>query len=347
MKKLAGLVLFIAGTAHAGDVAPIDGAWTGKIGNSGVNACFTRYDSHYYYLKHQHGIQLAPVDGKSGTWEERARNPKTNDFETTGTWKLDRIEGDKLEGTWDSAGKGKPQRIVLTRSSPAKQEQCGASYYGALSNWTKYTYQNSKLGPLSIRTSRADIGSSFELLGDTPAIRAINKFAKDWREQQVLDAFHCELNGGGGWESSLTPERILGHYLLVGNNEQDNFCGGAHGNSAHSTEIFDLRDGARLDGFAWLTVGDKELASGSEDESKHPLRQLIEKLNPRDDCTKEYGTYFEIGAPYPTSTGIVFPSRYPHATRACDDEIEISFAKLAPYLNKEGKALAKSLKGKL
>lgn len=347
MKILAAIALFAACTAHAGDTRPVHGTWTGKIGNSEINACFTRYDSHYYYLKHQHGIQLAVAEESSNTWVEQAKNPKTNKFETTGTWEISRIDDGRLEGTWKGTGKSKQQHIALTRSAPANSDQCGVPYYGALVNWTNYKFGNSKLGALSIRTANAPIGSSFELLGDSPAIRAINTYAKRWREEQVQNAFHCELNGGGGWESSLTPERIVGNYLLVGDNEQDNFCGGAHGNSAHSTAIFDLRDGAMVDGYAWLTVSKKDLAVAGEDEPKHPLRELIEEFNPREDCTKEYGTYFEIGAPYPRSTGIVFPSRYPHATRACDDEIEISFARLAPYLNKEGKALARSLKGKL
>jgi len=44
MKQLAALLLISAGMAQARENLPVYGAWTGKIGNSPVNACLTDCD---------------------------------------------------------------------------------------------------------------------------------------------------------------------------------------------------------------------------------------------------------------------------------------------------------------
>lgn len=84
---------------------------------------------------------------------------------------------------------------------------------------------------------------------------------------------------------------------------------------------------------------DKLRSWGNQDEKPVGLRRLIEKRNPRDDCD----ALFWLGQPYPTAKGMVFPTSYSHAARACDDEVVIPYKDLMPFLTPAGKAAVQSI----
>jgi len=310
---------------------PIQGTWTGRIGNSPVNACFTQNDAHYFYLKHLNGIQLAAAEGN--LWAE-----------TNGKWKIDQVTEVEVQGVW--LGDGKRLTIHLNRLAPLQEDGgCGAAYYAPVLKAIKYEYRNAKVAGLPLRIAKSPLGEAFELTANSNAAHKINAYTRHWLNEQAISAFSCQLNGGGGWESDLTADRVIGDYLLVGDNEQDNYCGGPHGNSAHSVHTFDLRTGDQVNTLAWLKDGEASLSSGSDEHPKHPLRKLIEKLNPRTDC-KEFNSDFGLEAPYPTDTGLAFYSDYPHAGRACNEAIVVSYGKLGPFLSNEGKAFVRSMQVK-
>jgi len=307
----------------AADMPPIEGAWTGRIGNNAVNACFTPYDGHYFYHRHLAGIALSKDEASDGGWQERA-----------GKWQVSRVTENELEALW--LGGGKRLTIRLTRLGPLDAGgACGAAYYAPVVNGVKYRYREGKAGALPLRIVKSPLGQAFELKGNSPAIGNINAYTRRWLQNQAVNAFSCKVNGGEDWRSDLTAEKVIGHYLLAGENEPDNYCGGPHGNSMQAKHLFDLRTGQPFNTWSWLADSEASLKNG------HALRKLIEKLNTRGDCE---GMAYEIKAPYPTAAGLAFATSHPHAGRACNEDIVLSYAKLAPYLSAEGKAFVKDLK---
>ena len=323
LAALAGIPGASAATAAA-PVAPADapslqGAWTGRIGNSAVNACFMVKDGQYFHQRDLKGIALSAADG---SWQER-----------DGAWKIERVSDTELDGVW--LGSGKRLTIHLERLGPLQQDgDCGAAYYAPVVNSVKYEYDEAKIGALPVRIVKSPLGQAFELKGNSEAARQINDFTLRWLQSQAINAFSCKVNGGEEWESDLTANKVIGNYLLVDENEPDNTCGGPHGNAFHAMHLFDLGTGQTVDTYSWLNGGKASVDSGA-------LRKLIEKLNTREDCG-DMG--YDIGAPFPNAAGLVFPTSYATAGRACNENIEVAYAKLAPYLSPEGKAYVKALK---
>lgn len=328
MKRILFAAAMLANTAMAQDGQPLEGAWTGRIGNSAINACFTKSEGQYFYQRQLQGIVLTAPEDKDESWHE-----------PDGAWKISRVTANELEGVW--LGNGKRLTIRMTRLGPLQDGECGAAYYAPVVNGIKYEFSDTHISGLPLRLVKSPLGKSFELKGTTPAVRQFNFFARQWRENQAINAFSCKLNGGDSWESDLTPDSIFNHYLLVDENAPDNFCGGPHGNSAHATLLFDLRTGQKVNTYAWLANGEASLMEPAEGKPKPALRKLLERLNRRGDCE---GMSHEFNAPFPTTAGLTFSTSYPHAGRACNEDIQVSYAKVAPYLSAEGKAFLKSIK---
>jgi hypothetical protein len=305
--------------ATPADAPSIQGAWTGRIGNGVVNACFMGNDGQYFYQRDLKGIALSSADG---SWQE-----------PDGAWKIERVSDTELEGVW--LGSGKRLTIHLERLGPLQQDgDCGPAYYAPVVNAVKYDYDEAKIGTLPVRIVKSPLGQAFELMANSEAARQINDFSLLWLQNQAINAFRCKANGGEEWQSELTASKMVGNYLLVAENEPDNYCGGPHGNPYHANRLFDLRTGQAIDTYGWLNGGKASVDTGA-------LRKLIEKLNTRGDCG-DVG--FDISAPIPSPAGLLFSTFYPHASRACNEDIEVGFAKLAPYLSPEGKAFVKGLK---
>jgi hypothetical protein len=317
---MSGASAATAATPTAPEDAPsIQGAWTGRIGNSVVNACFMGNDGQYFYQRDLKGIPLSAADGG---WQEQ-----------DGAWKIERVSDVELEGVW--LGSGKRLTIHLARLGPLQEDgDCGAAYYAPVVNSVKYEYSETKVGTLPVRLVKSPLGQAFELQGNSEAARQINDFSLRWLQNQAINAFSCKMNGGEEWESDLTANKVIGKYLLIAENEPDNDCGGPHGNAYHAAHLFDLRTGQTVDTYNWLAGGKAGVESGA-------LHKLIEKLNTREDCAD---MRYDISAPFPSATGLIFSTSYQQAGRACNADIEVGYAKLAPYLSPEGKAFVKGLK---
>lgn len=325
MRKLAALALLVAGTARAGDVLPILGAWTGKIGNSGINACFTGNDSHYFYLKHLHGIELEKVEGEPDSWNEFVKG------DVTGKWRITSVTATQLTGEWTGTGKAKAAAIQLTRlSALASDGDCDAGFYAPIASANKTRYSNGKVGNLMLRIARSPLGESFNLPGSSDASRKINDYVSRWEAERVKQANFCERNGGSGWEDNLVASKVLANYLLVNVDAPDVYCGGPHTTSSHSALVFDLATGEKVEPSGWLA---------ERDGIEEPLRKLIMKQASACDKLEP-----SISPSLPTATGLGFELYYPHFHRDCNESVEIGYAKLSPFLSKEGKALAQRVR---
>jgi len=331
MKRLAALLLISAGMAQARENLPVYGAWTGKIGNSPVNACLTDGDSHYFYLKHKQGITLKKSEGKADVWNEMVLDPKSHDWIASGKWTIAAVVGSQLTGTW--TGNGKTQSIQLTRLSGLTEfGACGADYYAPIAAANKTSYRDGKVGKLAIRIAESPLGNSFELPERSEAARKINAFVAQWTEERTAKAYYCEMNGGG-WEGSLTASAVLGNYLLVNDDTPDIYCGASHTDSFHSTLIFDQRTGEVVKSAGWLA---------KPDEIDDSLQELIMKQASACEGAGEEEPH--IYPALPSAKGLGFALEYRRSFRNCDEAVEVSYAKLKPYLSKEGKALVQSVR---
>mgnify|MGYP001457176568 CR=1 FL=1 len=76
-----------------------------------------------------------------------------------------------------------------------------------------------------------------------------------------------------------------------------------------------------------------------------PFRKALESRHPRnlaDDECREVIALMSVSAPYPTRDGLVFPTSFFHAMRACGDDIVLPWREAEPFLNESGRALQRA-----
>lgn len=276
------------------------------------------------YLKHLHGIPLEKAEGEAGSWNEEVQG------KATGQWKITSVTATQLTGEWSGAGNDKAMPIQLSRLSALAGGDCGPDFYAPIAAANKPRYSNGKIGKLALRISHSPLGESFNLVGSSDALRKINDYIARWEEERITQANFCERNGGGGWLDNLTAGKVLASYLLVNVDAPDVYCGGPHTTSSHSTLIFDLTTGATVEPASWLAE------SG---EIEEPLRKMIMRKASACDRLEP-----SISPSLPSATGLSFDLDYPHFHRDCNETIEISYAKLAPFLSQEGRELAQRVR---
>lgn len=345
---LAGLFLSVILCANlsAAEI-PYSGTWSGTIGKAKVQVYFSGdgYGSQYYYLKHKQGISLEINEQNKDTneWKESIRRLETSwDWKSTGIWKLNNITSAHLQGVWINPDTQEQLPIDLKLLAVIKKNTDGSedtsAFYAPIMNSLNYRYGTAKLGDIEYKTIKTDSGVAFELPATMKNVQKLNKHAREWIDGQAVDSYDCQLNGGGGWERSLTPQFLLGNFLVIEDNLPDTFCGGAHGTWSHTHIVYDLNKGDFVDTRSWIK--DFEKASYGNNEGKTKFRELIESLNSR---SEEDNNYFSLDAPYPTKEGLVFFTSHPYVTRACDEDISISYKDLAPYLTPAGKKAVLSI----
>lgn len=323
------------------DASPLFGTWRGHIGNKEVMVCLSDFNGSYYDLRHLRGIPLSPDDNHEGktSWietEAKAWEPKT-----TGRWSLQPRDHTRLIGQWTSPDGLRKLSIALTRLAPADASGagCGSEFLAPLLRAIQLTPHAAQFQGRPYQALSSATGTSLVLPGTSAAIRRVNNFARAWLDEQAAAAYDCALHGGEAWEPTLRPKLWSRHWLVLDDSLPDTYCGGPHGNWSMATHSFNLATGEHTDTWAWLKQGEKSVAQAEGDQQPYGLRALLEQLNPRDDCD----AYFWVRPPYATTKGLVFGTSYPHAARACDDDIAVSYKALAPYLSLAGKAVASQM----
>ena len=345
----AAAVMACATIAAAADELPFAGVWTGTIGDSRVQVCFSALEAHYYYLRHLRGIPLRRNEQATGysEWEETLPGPAAGG-EVSGRWTLSSATNRVMEGAWTTPDGARRLPIKLTKiadlatdQGPASSERypCGDAFYRPLEQALRYTHQPGRFRGVPYRVIKTRYGDAFELPASAPAATAFNRFVRSWLASQLVSAYGCTMGGGEEWHKELKPIVWTSRFLVVEDRLPDTFCGGAHSNWMVEHHTFDLTTGGRVDTWSWIQGGNKTLAPALYDHRPSALRGLLEKLNPRQDCRENDGSMY-FNAPYPTKSGLVFRSMYPHVVRACEDEILVSYKRLAPYLTSAGRAAA-------
>ena len=353
MKKLLAILLgiFVAQPAAAApDLKNMHGLWEGSIGALPVRAC---YDSgayvssgKYYYLKHLATIPLIADGDRPGELSEGWG-------ETAGVarWRMTSISPDRVEGTW--IGKGRPLPIRLNRlqakPDPEFDSPCGsAAFFDPIFVATRLVKSKAAIGGVAVeRWSLASPGDSvsvdsFQLTGSGAANTSINRHLREPFDEAEGGWKWCLRNAGafGGYYQALIEARLVSARWLSVVETYGDFCGGAHPNDSSRPILFDRASGGIVNLLDWFTPAnvsrdsDGELVSPAGD-----LAKTVLKAHPRtrdeecsDPVTTATGWLLELRA-----TGIAFSPALPRVVMACADEVELTWATLAPFFNATGK----------
>jgi len=352
------------------------GVWRGTIGGSAVQVCFQHADDQdfgaYYYMRHLGIISLGTLDQKPGApagrvWTEA---PNADQPDKGPLWHITAIKNGHIDGVWTDGGKTLPIALTaVTEGTPAKgaaddDAPCGSLAFN-LPRFTKpvVTTRPARLGGVAHTRVLVDIGKqfpqsgfeTFQLLGTTPAIRRIN--AELYKDVPTgsghADYFQCAMdtlgqNGvDGDMTSALSPELLLPGFMVEADSEQED-CGGAHPDGGVTYQTWDLRTGVKInlyDGFTRAaltrTVHDGGTANAyTEVTYTAPFKAMIISVFPAGDpdCKDAIETADDWTARL-TPKGMAFTPSLPHVVAACVDDAVVPFARLAPYLTPDGKAL--------
>jgi hypothetical protein len=332
---------------------PPQRVWSGTIGTDAVRVCFKEIESSFYRLKDRRGIGLESKQkpGDSKAWQVREGYSHFGDpNDPTPMWQLDLADNNTLTGLRTDANRKKPaERIrlkrVLDNNKMFQNYQCGSAFYAPLVQATAIkTKEATFLGKPYLLIS-SQYGRSFQLpdsYPNAPIINAVNRMSLD---AQVAASYECDLgvHGKSGWFTSEAPF-VWTDEWLVARSQQDNiYCGGAHGDAYSSESVFDLRSGKQIDTWHWIKGGER---AANPLQNSTALRKLLHKYGTKVRVNKAFGggaldldTY--VGKPFPTYKGLVFPTRL-GACRGleCDVYITVPYGVIATHLTPDGTLVA-------
>lgn len=343
MKSHAGLATLLLAAAAAVAAETSAGAWKGRIGNAEVMVCFSETGSEYYYLRHRRGVRL-DATGADSFDESNA----TSNFpgEISGRWRIESRSATAITGTWTSP-KGERRLPIRLERLPGKA--CAPAFEEPLRRAVQVQRKPMNFEGHAYRELASEQAAAFELDAALPHAAALNRWAMDWLREQAVEAYGCDLSRGGPPEPlgrSLRPVVWNARFLVLQDLLPDTFCGGAHGNASLGYTTWSLAQGEIVDTWAWIQGGQKALMTKDNAQGEPvqaPLFRLLAQAHPRnakdDDCA-EFMDIMGVETPYPVADGMKFPTRFSHARRDCEDEVQLSWRQLAPFLSPAGKAVA-------
>jgi hypothetical protein len=355
----AGLCLALAGVAGAGPAAEpgaIAGVWRGKVGTAPVMACLEANSGEYYYEKFRSSIPLNAAKPQDGSWIEGDEDG------ATGRWSHFTIHATQLQATWASVDGGKQLPIQLTRVAPLQHdESCDSGAVAAYEKPRRAATSRvegpvvaSKIQNLLTESSPVEAGPkirvlSAELKDDTirilqleatdPGATKINSTLREWFDSAVSSYYGCRNFGEQGSfdleadELAFASERWLGVRRI-----DRSMCGGPYPSAEISVESFDRQTGELVDPAGWVEIGDDPAAgllkrvldrefqdAGSAEEREHQA-----------ECREawEAAGLFTV---WPTRAGLAFSPSLPHVDQKCGDDVELSYADIAPFLTAQGR----------
>lgn len=323
-------------------------------------------EAQTYYLRHRRGIRLVLPDrnADAAAWPRALQSgsielleqalTESREPRVTGRWRLMTRSESEMAGEWTDPTGGRPTPITLARVPTREQHDprmpgtgCASAFYDPLRAAVRTKASPARLGERAYQELSSEQGTSFEVPGDTPHAQRLNRHALEWLRNQAAVAFDCDLNRGGApapLGSSLRPVVWTDRYLVLEDLLPDTYCGGAHGFSSLSYTTWSVQQGRMVDTWTWLRGGSKALVAHEGRDGKtirSGLFRLVARSHPRnvsgDDCSESI-EHMSIEAPYPTAEGLVFNTTFPHAVRACNDEVKLGWKQLAPYLSDAGRA---------
>ncbi|MEC5160404.1 MULTISPECIES: hypothetical protein [unclassified Janthinobacterium] len=329
-----------AATGDAAQIAARAGVWSGSVGKQQVLACFDRSDdAKYYYLKHSNTIPLSAVDGKNLAWTEGRGDG------ATGRWRVRAVAPDRLEGEWSGPKGQRKAPIVLTRSyadadGKGNCDDAGNAlsdaFNGPRLDAQKVTRQAAVFGRRAY-AKLSTLGGSIQSLAFPPALpgmAGVNKLIDRFARAAMQQYFDCAAPGQD-YNSSMTITYWSKNWLSIGQH-REGFCGGAYPFHQLQQRTVDIAGGTEVDLWMWFKHDGK-----GDSQATPALQKLILSGDGADTSDPECGPLLTAARYYQLSLGdkgMVFSTTFPHVAQACDMDIVVPYAKLAPFLSESGKA---------
>ncbi len=343
---------------------PEDGIWTGTIGKQQVMACFAHYAdpentnySGYYFLRNSRFVALIPRTGGTNNWyEDSLKDP-------TGIWTITDRNADKLYGNWsDPAGKHTAP-IRLTRFKTLSRGDTSAYNFRCDPEDNVFDaaifarIQNDKISSGEVLThdgrryrSLSALGgavSSLELIDKTEASVALNERLKHELQAEMANYHGCRTRTDGKDAAQTAPDYTTGIEPVFWNERwitflqrTSGYCGGAYPFSGFSYTTWDLTSGKKIILDTWLDQSESSRSRLNKIIAGKAVKQRLalypQEAREENNCLAviRENTTYELSL---RKKGMVFSSTFPHAMQACDDNIEIPYSELSPFLTQAGK----------
>ncbi len=322
------------------------GVWRGTIGDEMIMACLERasYESSYYYLRHKFGIALTDTNGHGEVWVEG------DDDKPRASWKLQLPRGNRLDGEWSNAeGTRKlPIRLTLAARAGGNGQGCGLDGAPKVAfNAPRVAAQKLTVMASNNRyrvVSALDGRISMVMLKDTiNGAAPFNMAMRNWFRDQVADYYWCAAQPRGG--HFYKEREILFHSgsWLVVQESYEVYCGGAYPSGGIADfETWNLATGKRVAPWSWIRDS-KGGYGGTAPDNLNALLLANATRNKEEDGCKDSVNSNNSYLLRPGERGLIFSTSFAHVIQACNEDIELPYSKLMPFLTREGKSAVDSL----
>nr|WP_315484188.1 hypothetical protein [uncultured Undibacterium sp.] len=339
------------------------GVWVGTLGGQQIMACFENLGdsdsgyfssipnrSSYFYLKYSKPISLRQKEGEREVWEEISEN------KITGEWQIKKVTERTLDVNWRATDSGKVIPMILRRFEDLSgyRESCVGEdgihnpyknqkfYKAKVNQGLIQEISNKKYRLLNIEKMNA---SSLELLEDIPARKTLNFFLKNQLRTDAYGNLACRNPNDEEIEdvhssqsdsnSSVAPVFWNDRWISLLNNVNGD-CGGASPFSFFSYSTWDTQSGKVVHLWEWFQetrIG--KLHSLIVKKAVKSRRAFNGTGTEKDSCIPEIkeNTKYQL---HLSTKGVIFSHDFPRYLQACNDNIELSFSELKPYLSEQG-----------
>lgn len=330
----------------------------------------------YFYLQHAKLIGLQTGDGNGDLWSEGdAKNP-------TGIWSV-RIKDNILTGTWSSSTQTKklPITLIRIRSITSYRGSTCNSEDGIFVPDVYKLAHSIKVMPGNIKlvdgkryrqlTALDGAVKSVELIDSTKSAAELNAMLINELRDDISSYYACatrnEGNDKGGWRrvkhdytSELEPLFWRANWISFSKIEAGD-CGGAHPFSEYTPVTLDSVTLKEINLWHWVSGSRKADASDdngdyygnyraseglnkliAEKAVKQRIAQFPEEVHEENGCVDAIRDNHEYQIRL-GDKGMVFTQHFWHSMEACDDDVEIPYGALLPFLTKTGKVAVKEI----
>ena len=188
------------------------------------------------------------------------------------------------------------------------------------------------------------------LAGEDPRNLAFNATMLAWLDEQIVAYRDCGNGTPRGREVDFHRKREIalraGRWVVVAESF-DSFCGGAYPDSGMLHLTWDLDRGNAVEPWSWIR-GSKSCSPATECRYSAPdaLNGLLLAHATRNKAHDECADTLNANRSYsvwPSVRGLFFGTAFAHALQACDENIELRYDALLPYLTEQGGAQLRTL----
>ena len=320
--------------------------WRGSVGEQKVIVCFDdETNGSYYYERYLKPIILQKAL-KGSVWLEPNK---------TGLWTLAQATDTTLNGQWTKPGKKQSLPIHLTKVSQINVpdtnkeaaeygEGCKSyAYHAALEiplqpvagKVKKFNDKEFRIKRIQLDAEGNFSSESIELLDPDVTIQKINNELLN--KHTVKDLYACQRElPDGELHNSIEINYWTQRWLSI-TEISAGFCGGPYPFSGKEYRTWDLASGKEIDLWQWLAASNHGSASDA-------LEKVI--LAHADSSDAELYSILKDNNSYLvrlSKKGMVFSTYFIHAEQAADQDIEVPYNKLLPFLTLSGAAEVKMI----